>query len=123
MSDRKMEENTNDYLTLKAVSELAAIPYARVKRDIEHAVLPAYHIGRKYFIKREEAEAYRARMAALQQIEGYTIRELLDIIPVSYAFIMGQIRSGKLQAVKVGRSYVIPMAEFDRYIEENKTDK
>ena len=51
MSDRKIEENTNDYLTLKAVSELAAIPYARVKRDIEHAVLPAYHIGRKYFIK------------------------------------------------------------------------
>ena len=41
-------------------------------------------------------------------------------IPLSYAFVMELIKSGKLQAVKVGRQYVIPKGEFERFMDHKK---
>jgi len=113
----------SEYMTLKAVSELSSLPYARVKRDIDSAKLPAYHIGRKYFIKKSDAEKYVEAASAVNDIDGYAIADLLEIIPVSYAFVMGQIKSGKLNAVKKGRAYVIPKDDFAAYIEANKIHK
>lgn len=126
MIDKKMQAKGNnpqgeaEYLTLKEMALLASMPYAKVKRDIETGELPAYHIGRKYFIKRADAQAYLEVKKSLQAIEGYTIKEIMEIIPLSYAFIMGLIREGKLEAVKVGRQYIVPTESFEAYVEANK---
>ncbi len=116
----KKEESKVEYLTLKETAFLAATPYAKVKRDIESGFLQAYHIGRKYFIKKEAAQDYAEKKSALLAVKGFTIREVMEIIPLSYAFIMGLIRNNKLEAIKVGRQYIIPHKSFYRYLEENK---
>lgn len=112
-----------EYLTLKETAILTAVPYAKVKRDVEGKVLQAYHIGRKYFIKREDAQKYKELKDSQRNIKGYTIKEIMEIIPLSYAFLMGQVRSGDLYAVKIGRQYIIPEKSFKNYIEKNKAEK
>ncbi|MEG1500678.1 MAG: helix-turn-helix domain-containing protein [Clostridiales bacterium] len=118
-----IEKREGDYLTLKETAALADTPYAKVKRDIDKGILPAYHIGRKYFIKKDDLQPYKSLKEKLRQMEGYTIRQLMDIIPLSYAFIMGLIRDKKLEAVKVGRQYIILKESFDQYIADNKANK
>lgn len=114
-------QDNRKYLTLKETSLYTKTAYATVKRDIESGLLPAYHVGRKYFVREEDAEKYRELKSPLKNIEGYTIRELMAIIPLSYAFIINLIQDKKLPALKVGRRYIIPREEFLRFIEERKT--
>jgi len=109
-----------EYLPLKEAAQMAETAYATVKRDIENGILPAYSIGRKYFIRADDALVYQQRRQALKKIEGYTIRQLMEVIPLSYAFIMELVRSKKLEAVKVGRQYIIPKENFQKFIEQNK---
>lgn len=108
------------YLTLKETSRLACTPYATVKRDIESAVLPAYKVGRKYFIRQEDAERYSEGRRGLLAIEGYTIRQIMEIMPLSYAFVIELIREKKLPAVKVGRQYIVPKEDLAKFLEEMK---
>ncbi|MGI5891238.1 MAG: helix-turn-helix domain-containing protein [Bacillota bacterium] len=110
----------NEYLTLKETAKLSGTAYATVKRNIESGKLPAYHIGRKYFIKKEDAEAYLKDKEKHNNIDGYTIKEIMEIIPLSYAFIIELIRLKKLEAVKVGRQYIIPKSSFEEFIKNNK---
>lgn len=116
------QESPGKYLTLKEISRLALTPYATIKRDIEAAILPAYKVGRKYFIRQEDAEVYCAKRQRLLAIDGYTIREIMDIIPLSYAFIIELIREGRLPAVKVGRQYKIPKEQFKQFLREMKLE-
>lgn len=110
----------NEYFTLKETAKLSRTAYATVKRNIESGKLPAYHIGRKYFIKKEDVEAYLRDKEEHRNIDGYTIKEIMDIIPLSYAFIIELIHSKKLEAIKVGRQYIIPKEKFDQFIKNNK---
>ena len=113
-------ESNEKYLTLKEISCLAATPYATIKRDIEAGVLPAYKVGRKYFIAQDDAESYCQKQQTLRSIDGYTIREIMQIIPLSYAFTIELIRKGKLPAVKVGRQYIIPKTDFEHFLQKMK---
>ena len=114
-------KDNSKYLTLKETAILTKTAYATVKRDIENGILSAYHIGRKYFVKKEDAEKYLEIKRPLKNIDGYTIQELMKIIPLSYAFIINLIQDKKLEAVKVGRRYIIPKDKFEAFIEERKT--
>lgn len=113
-------EGMGKYLTLKEISQLAGTPYATVKRDIEASVLPAYKVGRKYFIREADAIEYSERRRSLQAIDGYTIRQIMEALPLSYAFIIELIRKGKLPAVKVGRQYIVPKQEFQNFLQDMK---
>ena len=53
-------------------------------------------------------------------MEGYTIQEIISRIPLSYAFVMDLIKSGKLSAVKVGRQYIVPKGEFEQFMAKKK---
>jgi excisionase family DNA binding protein len=108
------------YLTLKETAALTNTAYATIKRDIDNAVLPAYKVGRKYFIAAADAEDYAIIRRELASISGYTIKELLEILPLSYAFIIEEIKKNNLKAVKCGRRFIIPEAELERYLEEAK---
>ncbi len=107
------------YMTLKELTVLAQTPYATVKRDIDNGLIPAHKVGRKYFISAQAGQAYARQKLAVKAVEGYTIRELQEILPLSYAFIIELIRSNRLAAVKSGRRYIIPHAELERFLQDS----
>ena len=108
------------YYSLKKVAELSGISYGTVKRDIDHGRLCAYRIGRKYFVAKDEANYYRDHIRKYQQVKGYTVQQLMQKIPLSYAFLMDLIKTNKLAAVKIGRQYIIPYETFNQFMENNK---
>ena len=120
---KKTQENTEsgkEYLTLKEVAAMTGVSYGTVKRDIDHGDLPAYHIGRKYFVEREQANLYQQQHQGHIAVEGYTIQQIMEKIPLSYAFLVELIKQKKLPAVKVGRQYIIPYDVFDAFMAQNK---
>ncbi len=110
----------NKYFTLKELSQMSNTPYATIKRDIDGDLLPAYKVGRKYFIAEYDALNYSHKRKELYNIDGYTIKEIMEIIPLSYAYIIDLIRQKKLKAVKVGRNYIVEKKELTRFISETK---
>lgn len=115
-----LKQEEKEYLSLKEVSALAGTSYGTVKRDIDHGLLSAYHIGRKYFVPRDAAALYAETHQKQGVTEGYTIRQIMEKIPLSYAFLVDLVKTGKLPAVKVGRQYIIPYGAFDTFMAENK---
>ncbi len=115
-----ISETGKEYLSLKEVAAMSGVSYGTVKRDIDHGVLSAYHIGRKYFVEREDAALYGKVHQGSLRAEGYTIRQIMEKIPLSYAFLVDLVKTKKLPAVKVGRQYIIPYEAFDAFMAENK---
>ena len=105
------------FLTLKETAALTNTAYATIKREIDNGSLPAYKVGRKYFIAAEEAENYAITRRRLAEIQGHTIKELMNILPLSYAFIIEEIKTGRLQAYKCGRRFILPETELAKYLE------
>lgn len=108
------------YLTLKETAALTNTAYATIKRDIDNGTLPAYKVGRKYFISSADAEDYAITRRRLAAIKGHTIKEIMEILPLSYAFIIEEIKTGRLKACKCGRHFIIPEEELARYLEAAK---
>ncbi|MDD2497587.1 MAG: helix-turn-helix domain-containing protein [Desulfitobacteriaceae bacterium] len=117
--NKKVEK---EFFTLKEVAEAIGASYGTVKRDIDNGNLPAYRIGRKYFVGKQDVIDYRTDMGRRRNVNGYTIQELMEKIPLSYAFIVELIKSKKLEAVKVGRQYVIPYETFDNFMLKKKIE-
>ena len=115
-----MNQAEKEFFTLKDVAERCGTSYGIVKRDIDKGVLPAYRVGRKYFIAREEMDGYVTEAVEKWGMEGYTIQEIMNRIPLSYAFVMDLIKSGKLHAIKVGRQYIVPKGEFEHFMAMKK---
>ncbi|MCR6546087.1 helix-turn-helix domain-containing protein [Dehalobacterium formicoaceticum] len=111
-----------EFFTLKEVAEAIGASYGTVKRDIDHGNLPAYRVGRKYFVGKEDVVNYRTNMHERRNVNGYTIQELMEKIPLSYAFIVELIKSKKLEAVKVGRQYIIPFETFESFMKNKKIE-
>ncbi|MCL2817943.1 MAG: excisionase family DNA-binding protein [Clostridiales bacterium] len=111
-----------DYLTLKEMAQNIGCSYGMIKRDIDLGALPAYRIGRKYFVSTAEAEAYVKNIRKKEGVVGYTIKDLMEMLPLSYAFLVDLIKSKKLYAVKVGRQYVVPKEVFDGFMKDNKIE-
>ena len=105
-----------EYLTLKQAAEITGASYATLRRDIDNGALPAYKVGRKYFITAAAAAAYGERRRAVEAIDGYTIRQIMEILPLSYAYIIELIKEGHLPAVKRGRSYIVAKADLQKFI-------
>ncbi|MBR2783966.1 MAG: helix-turn-helix domain-containing protein [Firmicutes bacterium] len=108
---------TETYLTLKQAAERCGVTYAALRREIEKGRLPACRVGRKYFVSAAAAAEWLAART-LPEGKCYTVRQVMEILPLSYAFIIELIRSGRLAAVKQGRRYLISEAALDRFLEE-----
>ncbi len=106
------------YLTLRETAELTGTAYATLRRDIDSGQLSAYKVGRKYFIAADAADRYAAQKRQLAAIDGYTIREILDILPLSYAYVIELIKNGRLTAVKRGRRYIVPKTALSGFLNE-----
>jgi putative molybdopterin biosynthesis protein len=53
----------------------------------------------------------------------YTAKELADILKMGVVTIYRKIRSGKLKAYKIGREFRIDKAEFEKFLNKNKTNR
>ena len=109
---------TETYLTLKQAAEECGVTYAALRREIEKGNLPACRVGRKYFVSAAAAEKWQA---ARQVPAGkcYTVRQVMEILPLSYAFLIELIRKGAISAVKQGRQYLISESELERFIKDS----
>lgn len=105
-------EEKKAYLTLKQAAAISGHSYASLRREIENGRLPAFRAGRKYFIDPAVLAASPA------QPPGYTIAQVMEILPLSYAFIIELIHSGRLSAYKQGRRYIIPPASLEAFLQE-----
>lgn len=108
------------YITLKQAAALSHVAYATLRRDIENGGLPAYRVGRKYFLDTEDVAIYARAAAKKRAAEGYTIKQVMEILPLSYAFLIELIHDGRLEAVKRGRSYIIPEEALARFLETSR---
>ena len=113
---------TDTYLTLKQAAEECGVTYAALRREIEKGRVPACRVGRKYFVSAAAAEALREARRAPEET-CYTVRQVMEILPLSYAFVIELIRRGELKAVKQGRQYLIGQSELERFIAASSFDR
>lgn len=117
-----MQQQAGEYLTLQQTAQLAGAAYATIRRDIDNNRLPAYKVGRKYFVGREAAEAYAKEKRRQAAADGYTIKEVMEILPLSYAYVIELIKTGRLEAIKCGRRYIISKDDLARFLAEAKVE-
>ena len=108
------------YLSLKQAAQEFALSYTTLRRDVERGLLPAFRTGRKYFVSRADAAAYaeRYRSSRLPEQEGYSIKQLMEMLPLSYAFLIELIHSGQLSAIKCGRRYIVSPEALEQFLSQ-----
>lgn len=57
----------------------------------------------------------------MEHNEFYTVEQLSDLLKVHWQTILNYIKSGKINAVKLGKGYRIPKKELDTFVKENIT--
>ncbi len=58
----------------------------------------------------------------MTDLKLYTTQETANILRVHRNTIMNYIHSGKLEAIKAGRKYLISESEIKRILEENRVN-
>jgi excisionase family DNA binding protein len=53
-------------------------------------------------------------------MEFYTLQEIADTLKTPLSTIQKYVRSGKLKAVKIGKSYRVESADFQKFLELQK---
>ena len=105
-----------NYFSLKQAAEACGVPYAALRREIENGNICACRVGRKYFLSQNEVGRFQEDLQKKVQPEGYTIKEIMAALPLSYAFLIDLIKKGRLEAVECGRSYIIPKEALEVFL-------
>lgn len=111
------QQNSRDYLSPAEVAALANVSYGTVKRGIDLGELPAYRIGRRFFVERGEAENFAAARLQKNTAEGYTLRMIMDKLSLSYAYVSRLVKTGELPSRRVGRRYIVSEADFAAFMQ------
>ena len=81
--------------TLKDVANRWGFSYGIVKRDIDKGILPAYRVGRKYFIAKDEMSEYVAKAAEKWGNRRLPIQDIMGAHPIELRFRNGFNQNGK----------------------------
>ena len=76
----KQEKSEKEFYTVKEIAANSGLSYGTIKRSIDHGDLPAYRIGRKYFIDKSAGDRFCKENYTSGQVEGYTL-SLIHILP------------------------------------------
>ncbi len=109
-----------EYFSVREVAEMSGFSYGTVKRAIELGNLAAYRIGRRFFIDKEAAAEFCREHKNRRSAEGYTLRELMGKLSLSYAYLTELVKSGELKSSRVGRQYIISEEDFRDFMERNR---
>ena len=115
ISKQQTKQNNNkEFLSVREVAAMSGYSYGTVKRAIEQGKLSAY------LIDMETAEAYCQNFHKQKAINGYTIRELMNKLSLSYAFVSELIKSGELKSNKIGRQYIVSENDFQDFMQKKR---
>jgi excisionase family DNA binding protein len=53
--------------------------------------------------------------------EFYTVEQVAGLLQVHWQTILNYIKSGKIDALKLGKGYRIPKKSLDKFLSENQT--
>jgi excisionase family DNA binding protein len=53
----------------------------------------------------------------------YTVEQVAELLQIHWQTVLNYIKSGKLEAVKLGRGYRIPKKSVDNFIDTNSVKK
>lgn len=109
-----------DYLSPAEVAAMAGLSYGTVKRAIDLGELPAYRIGRRFFVEQAAAAEFAAARSLGAQNGGYTIRQIMEKLSLSYAYVSRLVKSGELPSRRVGHQYVISEADFAAFMQSKR---
>lgn len=116
----EIKDGQRDYLSPAEVARLAGVSYGTVKRALELGELAAYRIGRRFFVEKTTAEEFARHKGSRALADGYTIRQLMSKLSLSYAYISELVKSGELKSHKVGRQYIISEQDFQEFMQTKK---
>ena len=121
ISKKEMKQEAGkEFLSVREVAAMSGYSYGTIKRAIEQGKLSAYRIGRKFFIDAAAAEAYCQNFHKQKSAGGYTIRELMSKLSLSYAFVSELIKSGELKSCKMGRQSIVSEADFQDFMQKKR---
>ena len=112
--------NGREYLSPAEVAAMCGLSYGTVKRAIDLGELSAYRIGRRFFIGREQAAAFADARLRGAPAGGYTIRQLMEKLSLSYAYVSRLVKSGELPGRRVGRQYIISSEDFEAFMQSKR---
>lgn len=119
-----MANNNNkeqkEFLSVREVADMSGYSYGTIKRAIEQGKLAAYRIGRKFFIETKAAEEYCKNFNKQKSAGGYTIRELMQKLSLSYAFVSALLKSGELKSTRQGRQYIVSEEAFQDFLQKKR---
>lgn len=116
----EINDEQREYLSPAEVAKLAGVSYGTVKRALELGELAAYRIGRRFFVEKTTAEEFALHKGSHARDDGYTIRQLMSKLSLSYAYISELVKSGELKSHKVGRQYIISEQDFQEFMQTKK---
>jgi excisionase family DNA binding protein len=113
-------QEDKEYFSVREVAEMSGFSYGTVKRAIEMGSLAAYRIGRRFFIDKATAAEFCQEHKNRRSAEGYTLRELMGKLSLSYAYLTELVKSGELKSSRVGRQYIVSEEDFRDFMEKNR---
>ncbi len=119
MTNNNNKDN-KEFLSVREVASMSGYSYGTVKRAIEQGKLAAYRIGRKFFIEAQTAEEYCKNFNKQKNTGGYTIRELMQKLSLSYAFVSALLKSGELKSSRQGRQYIVSEEDFQNFLQKKR---
>jgi hypothetical protein len=89
--------------------------------EIKEGRLVAYKFGKSYKVPVDEYDRYLKEREKADQ--RYDLGDLAESINASMQYMYTEIRKGRLQVLKVGKSYKVLPEEWQRYLESKKSSQ
>lgn len=115
-----MTDTHKQYISTYELAKLLGVSSVTVFKRIQKGTIKATKIGRSYAIPRSYVEEHFPEYKIQAPIEGeyLSVMEAAEILGVSRVAVFKQIQTGKIEARRIGRHYVIERSQIRVSAEE-----
>lgn len=107
---------SNGDLTIQELAEILNISEHSVRNYIRDGKISAKRVGHIICIPRAAVDAYLLGVQAPRKEDCIDIKQLAEILNVSYRTAYRRVASGEIHHVRVGSNYRITKADIDAYL-------
>ncbi len=109
---RLIEASHKQYFSVPQCAQFLGISRIAVFKKIKKGTLKAEKIGRSFVIARDQINVSTTLVSskAVLGVKHISVKEMAQRLGISRIAVFKKIQKGQIQAVKVGRSYVITQA-------------